>query len=130
MLIQLPPVILFLPILACLYSFLLQSLLVSYSWAQHLLMLPGERWCGVIQHASLSDFLVREELLELRGRLLRLLSTDLWSVGDSGVSAAVLANQTQGFVPSVPLLFSSNYYQGRSGKAHPCLEHRRKYWKR
>ena len=85
MLIQLPPVILFLPILACLYPFLLQSLFVSYSWAQRLLMLPGEQRCGVIQRASLSDFLVREELLELRGRLLRLLSTDLWSVDDGGV---------------------------------------------
>lgn len=84
-LIQLPPVILFLPILACLYPFLLQSLFVSYSWAQRLLMLPGEQRCGVIQRASLSDFLVREELLELRGRLLRLLSTDLWSVDDGGV---------------------------------------------
>lgn len=85
MLIQLPPVILFLPILECLYSFLLQSLLVSYSWAQRLLKLPGEQRCRVIQHASFSDFLVREELLELHGRLLMLLSTDLWSVDDGGV---------------------------------------------
>lgn len=40
------------------------------------------------------------------------------------VGAAVLTNQTQGFDPSVTLLFSCNYYQGRSGEAHPCLEQR------
>jgi len=75
--IQLPPVILFLPVLACLYSFLLQPLLVSYSWAWRLLMVPGE------QRASLSDFSVREEL---HGRLLRLQLTELWSIDDSEVS--------------------------------------------
>lgn len=83
MLIQLPPLILFLPTLEYLYSFVLQSLLASYSWAHCLLMLPRDS--GVIQHASLSDFLVREEPLEMCGRLLKLLLTDLWSVDDDGV---------------------------------------------
>lgn len=50
------------PSLHALYSFLLQSLLVSYSWAQLLLVLPGGQQCGEVHHASLPDT-VNKELL-------------------------------------------------------------------
>lgn len=63
---QLSPVILFLPTIACLYSFFLQSLLVSYSWAQLLLMLPGDQCCGEVHRASPPD-MVNKELLERVG---------------------------------------------------------------
>lgn len=55
------------PSLHALCSFLLQSLLVTYSWAQLLLMLPGDQQCGEVHWASLPDPVNKEELENVGG---------------------------------------------------------------